>query len=443
VYVTLYSLIAGQWQSNAYTYTAIGGSGSKGVITTPTPGSTFTGSTVTFDWTAGSGATAYWLDIGNVAGGNQYYQSGNLGNVLTTTASGLPTDGSTVYVTLYSLIAGQWQSNPYTYTAFNPSGALGVMQTPVPGTTLVGPTQIFTWSAGSSATAYWMDIGTVPGGNQIYQSGNLGNVLSTTVNTLPQNGSTIYVTLYSLVGGNWLSNAYTYNSSMAYQGFETNTGDWTDITGTPGAGIARVASGGGVLGVSSASGAYHAEITNEYDTYSPGYGFGEYSYFGYATQPPYPGNFSQSVSVYIFANWPVASPDNNGQGFWLDMQPGNPDPNNSGAEHNFRFTPSGTAVAVSVDGQGTPIATITTSGWYNFQMTYQKGSLPTDLVTTNMNVFDSNGNLVGTTTVLSNSPGGPLYSQDLQGPGYVWITVWADGWAGDVLGIDDVRADLL
>jgi len=38
---------------------------------------------------------------------------------------------------------------------------------------------------------------------------NLGNVLTTTANGLPTNGSTVYVTLYSLVGGQWLSNAYT------------------------------------------------------------------------------------------------------------------------------------------------------------------------------------------------------------------------------------------
>ncbi len=71
------------------------------------------------------------------------------------------------------------------------------MQTPTPGSTLSGNVQTFTWSAGNGATAYWMDIGSTVGGNDIYQSGNLGNVLTTTVYSLPANGSTIYVTLYS------------------------------------------------------------------------------------------------------------------------------------------------------------------------------------------------------------------------------------------------------
>ncbi len=212
VYMTLYSLVNGQWVYNQYTYTAYGASSGTGVLTTPTPGSTLTGSTVTFVWTAGNNSSAYWMDIGNVAGGNQYYQSGNLGDVTTVTVNGLPTDGSTVYVTLYSLVGGQWIANAYTYTAFTSGSGLAVMQTPIPGTTLSGNVQTFTWSAGNGAISYWMDIGTTVGGNDIYQSGSLGNVLTTTVNSLPANGSQIYVTLYSLIGGNWMSNAYTYIS---------------------------------------------------------------------------------------------------------------------------------------------------------------------------------------------------------------------------------------
>jgi Pro-kumamolisin, activation domain len=210
IYITLWSLLNGNWVYNEYQYIAAGSGGSQGVLTTPAPGTQFTGSTVTFDWTAGAGASNYWLDVGSSSGGNQYFQSGPLGNVLTVTVNGLPTDGSTVYATLYTLVGGNWLGTTYTYTAFGYT--LGMMQSPTPGTTLSGNVQTFTWSAGSGATAYWMDIGSTIGGNDIYQSGNLGNVLTTTVYSLPADGSQIYVTLYSLVGGNWLNNQYTYIS---------------------------------------------------------------------------------------------------------------------------------------------------------------------------------------------------------------------------------------
>ena len=40
----------------------------------------------------------------------------------------------------------------------------------------------------------------------------LGLVLTTTVYSLPADGSHIYVTLWTQVGGQWLNNAYTYIS---------------------------------------------------------------------------------------------------------------------------------------------------------------------------------------------------------------------------------------
>jgi hypothetical protein len=89
-------------------------------------------------------------------------------------------------------------------------------------------------------------------------------------------------------------------------------------------------------------------------------------------------------------------------------------------------------VLVYVDAQPNPMATITTSGWYKFQMTYRKGANPTDLVPTDMKVFDSSQKLVGITSVVSNSIQ-TLLSHDLGGP---------DGWADDIVAIDDVRADL-
>jgi hypothetical protein len=212
VYVTLYSLVSGVWLSNAYTYTAFNLAAAAGILTTPTPGSTLTSNTVAFDWTAGSGASAYWMDIGSTTGGNNYYSSGNLGTALTTTVSRLPTDGSEIFVTLYSLIGGTWSGNAYTYTALNATGSLAAMQTPTPGATISGTSATFTWSSDVNATAYWVDIGSTVGGNNVYSSGNLSTALTTTVYTLPANSTTIYVSLYSYVGGQWVNNPVTYTS---------------------------------------------------------------------------------------------------------------------------------------------------------------------------------------------------------------------------------------
>ena len=216
VYVTLYSLVSGTWTPNAYTYTAFNAAAAAGVMTSPANGSTLSGSSVTFNWTAGAGASAYWVDVGSSAGGNNYYSSGNLGGVLTVAVNGLPTNGSTVYATLYSLIGGVWTPKAYTYTAFN--AAAGVMTSPANGSTLSGSSVSFNWTAGEGASAYWVDVGSSAGGNNYYSSGNLGSVLTVTVNGLPTNGSTVYATLYSLIGGAWFGNAYTYTAFKATAG---------------------------------------------------------------------------------------------------------------------------------------------------------------------------------------------------------------------------------
>ena len=222
-----------------------------------------------------------------------------------------------------------------------------------------------------------------------------------------------------------------------FQGFEVDTGDWVASQG-----ITRVPSSGGVLQLQASSGNYYAEIQNLHDGYGyPGYGDGGYSFYGGA-DPVYHGAFYQAIDVYIDANWTPAAASY-APSFWIDMTPYHADTNNYGAEHNFRLNATGSSVEVTVDGQGTPMATLTVSGWYTFMMTYKKAANPADPVITDMNIYDASLNLVGTTQVYATSPGGPFASSDLGGNGYVWITVWQNGFADDVLGIDNQRTGLL
>ncbi len=255
VWARWYYKLSGTWQHIDYSYTAFGGSASKGTITSPAPGATLTGGSVTFSWTAGAGANAYWLDVGSTPGGNQYSQSGNLGNVLTTRVNGLPTNGTAVYATLYSQVNGVWLSNAYTYTAFGATGgAIATLTSPTPsGSTLPGSSVTFSWQAGTdTASNYWIDVGSSVGGNQYEQSGELPtSTTSVTVNNLPLNGNEVYVTLYSLVNGVWLNNRYNFNalngSSCAATinsptagstlGAYTQLFNWTAATGPGCAGV--------------------------------------------------------------------------------------------------------------------------------------------------------------------------------------------------------------
>jgi cytoskeletal protein RodZ len=89
------------------TATPTPGSG-PAVMVSPAPGSTFGGSTVTFQWTAGS-ATAYALTLSSSTRSIDIYNSGTI-HTLSVTVSNIPTDGRTVFATLYSQVNNTWLS---------------------------------------------------------------------------------------------------------------------------------------------------------------------------------------------------------------------------------------------------------------------------------------------------------------------------------------------
>lgn len=87
-------------------------------ITSPAPGSTLISSSVTFQWSSGTGVTNYLLEVGRSARTYGIYRQ-NQGLNLSATVTGLPTDGSTVYVRLWwaTPTAASNYTN-YTYTAY-------------------------------------------------------------------------------------------------------------------------------------------------------------------------------------------------------------------------------------------------------------------------------------------------------------------------------------
>jgi len=214
LYVTLYSLIAGVYQPIVYTYTA-SGSPVAATLTTPTPSTKLTSSSAIFTWSPGEGVTYYWFNLGTANSGanaKNIYSSGST-TLTSANVTGLPTNGETVYATLYSHIAGAWQPKIYTYTASGtPTPA--VLTTPTPATQLTSSTVTFTWSPGNPATNYWFNIGTASSGantKNIY-AGSSTTATSVTVTGLPTNGETIYATLYSYIDGAWQPTVYTYKA---------------------------------------------------------------------------------------------------------------------------------------------------------------------------------------------------------------------------------------
>src|SRR5262249_12046869 len=77
----------------------------------------------------GNGVSQYYLYIGTSVGNNDIY-SLTQGTRLSVTVNGLPTNGRTLYVRLWSLIGNAWQLNDYIYTAAS-AGGLAFLASPL------------------------------------------------------------------------------------------------------------------------------------------------------------------------------------------------------------------------------------------------------------------------------------------------------------------------
>ena len=88
---------------------------------TPSDGSTLTGDSQAFSWT-GTNNDAYWLYVGTTVGANDIYNK-SLATATSATVTGLPTDGSTVYLRLWFVEnGGPWQFADFTFTAGTAGG---------------------------------------------------------------------------------------------------------------------------------------------------------------------------------------------------------------------------------------------------------------------------------------------------------------------------------
>jgi uncharacterized protein YkwD len=206
----------------------------KAQVTSPSPGSTLPGSSVTFQWSAGQGAQEYYLYVGTSQGGNNLY-SGSQGTATSRTVSGLPSNGSTVHARLWTRFSSGWQYNDYSFTAWSSSGGGGgggtatatptptptptqtgstsakaEMISPVPGSTL-DVNNRFTWTAGQNASGYYLYFGTRQGSSNM-GAFNVGTSTSADVNGFPRDGRTIWVRLWTQLSGGWQYNDYQYTA---------------------------------------------------------------------------------------------------------------------------------------------------------------------------------------------------------------------------------------
>jgi len=188
-----------------YTYTAA----TLAALTSPAPGAVFTGPSVTFSWKAGTSATGYSMWFGSTGVGSYNLKYTAETTATSSTVTGLPTNGQTIYVRLYTYFNAVTAHSDYTYTAA-PAGSPATMITPTAGSTVGISNVVFTWAAGTGTAQYSLWLGlSGPGSSSLYTSG-WQTTTSATVTKLPAKGAKVYARLYSMVYGAQQYNDYTY-----------------------------------------------------------------------------------------------------------------------------------------------------------------------------------------------------------------------------------------
>jgi hypothetical protein len=111
IYVRLYSLFGTTWSFSDYTYTAAGTPVAAAMIT-PVNATTLSGASQLFTWN-NAGAINHQVWVGTTLGAQNISKVNSTGT--TATVTGLPANGTPVFVRLYSLFGTTWVFNDYTY----------------------------------------------------------------------------------------------------------------------------------------------------------------------------------------------------------------------------------------------------------------------------------------------------------------------------------------
>ncbi len=210
IYVTLSSMIDGAWQANRYVFTAADTT-PKAVLTAPAGQSVLTTGSVVFTWDALAGADRYALSIGSTAATAELYDADE-GAALSQSVT-LPTDGRELFVSLKTHLDGQWLISRSTLTAAGQGAPVaGTITGPATDQALPGGTVTFTWSVGVGVSEFLLSAGSRTGASDLY-SASQGLAQSATI-PLPVDGGPVYVTLSSLINGEWRTSEYLYEAAL-------------------------------------------------------------------------------------------------------------------------------------------------------------------------------------------------------------------------------------
>jgi len=159
-------------------------------------------------WTAVPDVQSYYLYVGTSPGAKDLVDTGAITQT-SYVAAGLPS-GRTLYVRLWTKVAGIWR---YTDATFSAGVFVATFITPAPGASSVDPSQAWTWTAVPNAQAYYLYVGSVPGANDLVDSHEIQQTSFVVTRPLPPN-RTLYARIWTKAGGVWRYSEMSFRAAL-------------------------------------------------------------------------------------------------------------------------------------------------------------------------------------------------------------------------------------
>jgi YD repeat-containing protein len=221
LYVRLWTK-AGPWRYLDYTLTA-SAAPQHAIFIAPTSGATNVNLTQALQWTTGTGAQTYYLNVGSSVGASNYVNSGETPQTTYWPCATIPA-GQLVYASIQTKFGSVWKTSAITFTASTAAPPCGAsLAFPVNGATNADLTAGFSWLGVPHTTAYKLTVGTTPGAADVVNTNELPPTqTSLTVYDLPL-GQLLYAHLSTRHENAWYAADSTFTAATTTVGRATFT----------------------------------------------------------------------------------------------------------------------------------------------------------------------------------------------------------------------------
>lgn len=187
-----------------------GGNRSAAELISPPDGSSVAGECAVLEWRAGVSAASYYLEAGRTPSSTEYAGMG-VGLSASRQICGLPRDGSTVHVRLWTYFGGEdWEVRNSTFrSAGNSLPRVKAEMISPADKSVIDTCADFRWTSGGGVEEYYIQAGSSPSRSEYFDA-SAGRDTNRRICGFPASGQ-VFVRLFSRWGGDWDSGSYTYS----------------------------------------------------------------------------------------------------------------------------------------------------------------------------------------------------------------------------------------